>query len=479
MKNLAVLSPWVLATLAAATVVLGGAVYQSVRPAQALPSVAAVTLPDPSSPPGGDYTTKLSNRESFAQSGPLTPEQRQIFSFGNRLFNTNWTTPPGSVKSFDGLGPVFNRVSCSGCHTRDGRGRAPEPGSQEFNSMLVRLSVPGKSDNGGPKPHPAYGDQINNQAILGVPAEAKLHIEWQETKGTYDDGTPYVLHKPLITFTDLAFGPFGKEAMFSPRVANQVIGLGLIEYVYADEILKRADPDDKDGDGISGRANWVPDPETGKLEIGRYGWKANQPTIMAQDTGAAFGDIGLSTSLHPGQNCADPQTACRAAPNGGEPELSDKFVAKLVFYSKTLAVPARRHADDPQVIAGSKLFASSGCAACHTPTMTTGHAADPISLANQTIHPFTDLLLHDMGPELADGRPDFLATGSEWRTPPLWGIGLIPQVNGHQQLLHDGRAAGVAEAILWHGGEGRAARDRFKALNAAERASLVAYVNSL
>lgn len=479
MKKSLVTAPTTLAIIAAAIIVLGGCVYQAMRPARPLPPVAVVALPDPSSPSGGDYTTTLANREAFAQSGPLTPEQRRMFAFGNRLFNTNWTTAPGSVKAFDGLGPVFNRVSCSACHTRDGRGRAPEPGSQEFNSMLIRISVPGKAPDGGPKPHPAYGDQINNHAILGVPAEATLHIEWQETKGTYDDGTPYVLHKPLITYTDLGFGPFGKDAMFSPRVANQVIGLGLLEYVYADDILKRADPDDKDGDGISGRPNWVPDPVTGKLEIGRYGWKANQVSILAQDTAAAFGDIGLSTSVHPGQNCMGTQTACRAAPDGGEPEISDKFLDKLVFYSKTLAVPARRHPNDPQVIAGGKLFASAGCAACHTPTMKTGHAADPISLANQTFHPFTDLLLHDMGPGLADGRPDYLATGTEWRTTPLWGVGLIPQVNGHQQLLHDGRANGVAEAILWHGGEAEAARDRFKAMTAEDRAELVAYVNSL
>lgn len=436
-------------------------------------------MPDPLSPPGGAYTTELNNRNAFADSGPLDAAQRRVFFFGNRLFNTNWVTAPGSAKTFDGLGPVFNRVSCSGCHTRDGRGRPPLNGETDLDSMLVRISVPGKDAQGGPNPHPAYGDQINDNAILGVPAEAKVHVSWTTMKGTYDDGTPYELQKPSFSFSDLAFGPLGKDIMISPRVANQVYGLGLLEYVYADDLLKNADPDDKDGDGISGRPNWVPDPVTGKLEIGRYGWKANQPTIMAQDTAAANGDIGLTTSLHPAQNCMAPQKACAAAPDGGEPEVSDTFVRKLVFYSRTLAVPARRNPTDPQVLAGQKLFAAAGCAACHTPTLVTGHMADPISLANQTIHPFTDLLLHDMGPELADGRPDFEATGSEWRTPPLWGIGLIPQVNDHDRLLHDGRARGVAEAILWHGGEGAAARDRFKAMSAAERDSLVAYVNSL
>ncbi|MFZ3034732.1 MAG: di-heme oxidoredictase family protein [Parvibaculum sp.] len=473
------LPPPAIAAIALLIVLVGGCAVEAMRLSNELPPVRSIAMPDPASPPGGSYTTELANRNAFADSGPLTAKERRVFFFGNRLFNTNWTTAPGSVKSFDGLGPVFNRVSCSGCHTRDGRGRPPEKGETALDSMLLRISVPGKAADGGPNPHPAYGDQINDQAILGVKPEMKIHISWETTDGTYADGAPYHLEKPVFSFSDLAFGPLEPDIMVSPRVANQVYGLGLLEVVYANDILKRADPDDKDGDGISGRANWAPDPETGKLALGRFGWKANQPTLFAQDTGAAFGDIGLTTSIHPHQNCMGPQTACKGAPDGGEPELSDTFVKKLVFYSRTLAVPARRHADDPQVVAGSRLFASIGCAACHTPTMVTGHKADPISLANQTIHPFTDLLLHDMGPELADGRPDYEATGSEWRTPPLWGIGLIPQVNGHQRLLHDGRANGVAEAILWHGGEGAAAQARFKALNAADRASLVAYVNSL
>ena len=474
------LSPPAIAAIALLVLLASVCAVDATRLSHELPPVADVAMPDPSSPPGGDYTTSRANRNAFTDSGPpLSAAERRVFFFGNRLFNTNWTTAPGSVKAFDGLGPVFNRVSCSGCHTRDGRGRAPAKGDTALESMLLRISVPGQSADGGPNPHPAYGDQINDQAILGVKPEMRIHISWKSYEGKFDDGTPYTLEKPVFTFSDLAFGPLGDGIMVSPRVANQVYGLGLLEVVYANDILKRADPDDKDGDGISGRANWVPDPETGKLALGRFGWKANQPTLLAQDTGAALGDIGLTTSFHPHQNCMGPQNTCTAAVDGGEPELSDKFVKKLVFYSRTLAVPARRHADDPEVAAGLRLFAEAGCGSCHTPTMTTGHKADPISLANQTIHPFTDLLLHDMGPELADGRPDYLATGSEWRTPPLWGIGLVPQVNDHQQLLHDGRAKGVAEAILWHGGEGAAARDRFKALSTKERASLVAYVNSL
>lgn len=440
----------------------------------------AIEMPDPMSPPGGDYTTALQNRMAFAQSGPkLTTAERRDFFFGNRLFNTNWTAAPGSVEAFDGLGPTFNRVSCSGCHTRDGRGHPPLEAGEPFDSMLLRLSLPGKAEDGGPKPHPAYGDQFNDRAVLGVPAEGKVELRWEIVKGHYGDGTPYELQRPIFFFTDLAFGPLGDDIMTSPRVAPAVIGLGLLEFVPEKDILALADPEDADGDGISGRPNWVHDPETAEKRLGRFGWKANQPSLLAQDAGAANGDIGLTTSVHPQQNCPPAQTACRAAPDGGSPEISDEFLAKLVHYNRTLAVPARRAPADPEVVAGSRLFAETGCAACHTPTLRTGPAATPISLANQTFHPYTDLLLHDMGPELADGRPDFEASGSEWRTPPLWGIGLVPAVNGHDRLLHDGRARGVAEAILWHGGEAEAARERFKALNSADRERLVAFVKSL
>lgn len=471
-------SPWMVAAIAA--IIVGGGGWAAHFYTRALPAVASIEMQDPSSPPGGDYTTALSNRNAFAQSGPvITTAERRIFFFGNRLFNTNWATAPGSVEAFDGLGPVFNRVSCSGCHTRDGRGRPPLKAGEDFDSMLIRLSIPGSDENGGPKPHPAYGDQFNDRSILGVPAEGKVEIEWESIGGHYADGTAYELQKPVFRLVDLAFGPLGEDVMTSPRVAPAMIGLGLLEFVYESDILKRADPDDKDGDGISGRPNWVPDPETGKKVLGRFGWKANQPSLRAQDAAAAVGDIGLTTSMHPDQNCTAVQTACTAAPTGGEPEISDEFLDKLIFYSRTLAVPARRNANDANVIAGGKTFAQIGCAACHTPTMKSGAMASPISLANQTFHPFTDMLLHDMGPELADGRPDFEATGSEWRTPPLWGLGLVPEVNGHDRLLHDGRARGVAEAILWHGGEGEAARERFKALSARERDDLVAFVNSL
>jgi CxxC motif-containing protein (DUF1111 family) len=407
----------------------------------------------------------------------LAKADERTFFFGNRLFNTNWVQAPGSVDAFDGLGPVFNRVSCAGCHTRDGRGRPPEPGGP-LESMLIRLSLAGEGEHGGPRPHPSYGDQLNDRAILGVPAEGRVEITYVETPGTFADGTAYSLRRPIYAIVDPTFGPLGAETLISPRVAPQVIGLGLLEAVPQATIHALADADDADGDGISGRANLVWDIEAGAMALGRFGWKASQPSLRQQNAGAALGDIGLTSPLHPVDNCAAGQTACAAAPNGGAPELSASFLDKLTLYTRSLAVPAQRDADDPRVRLGFDLFRSIGCDACHLPTLVTGPAAMP-ALADQTIHPFTDLLLHDMGPDLADGRPDFGASGQEWRTPPLWGLGQIETVNRHTLLLHDGRARSAAEAILWHGGEGAAARAAFEALPAEDREALLRFLGSL
>jgi CxxC motif-containing protein (DUF1111 family) len=257
-----------------------------------------------------------------------------------------------------------------------------------------------------------------------------------------------------------------------------MIGLGLLEVVPQDEILAREDPEDADGDGISGRANHPFDPIAGAPALGRFGWKANQPGLLQQNTGAFLGDIGITSALHPEQNCTEAQTECAAAFAPSEPEADELIVDRVTFYSRTIAVPARRDVGDPLVLQGRELFAELGCAACHVPTLRTG-ASEIGQLVDQTIWPYTDLLLHDMGEGLADGRPDYEASGTEWRTPPLWGIGLVHTVNDHDNLLHDGRARGVAEAILWHGGEAQEARDAFVSLPRDEREALLAFMRSL
>jgi CxxC motif-containing protein (DUF1111 family) len=432
---------------------------------------------------GGEATLAIANENAYARPLPALPvEALRTFTFGNRLFNTNWVTAPASVDGFDGLGPVFNRVSCSGCHTRDGRGRPPDRADDAIESMLVRISVPGAGPHGEAKSVPGYGDQLNEKAVAGVPAEGRTHIGYETREGRYADGTPYTLAVPVYTFTDLAFGPLPKNLRYSPRVAAPVFGLGLLEAVPETTLLARADPDDADGDGISGRANHVWDIAAGRKVVGRFGWKANQPNLRQQDAGAALGDIGLTTSLFPRENVAAGQDAAARAPSGGDngaPELSDAFFDKLIFYTQTLAVPAARHTDDPVVREGAQRFAQLQCTACHVPTLETGDYPSVPSLSHQTIHPFTDLLLHDMGDDLGDGRSDFEANGREWRTPPLWGIGLTATVNRHTHFLHDGRARSLEEAVLWHGGEAEAARTAFVHLDKPERDAVIAFLDSL
>jgi CxxC motif-containing protein (DUF1111 family) len=429
---------------------------------------------------GGDGTRPVVNGDAFTFQTPNSPKQHQRpFSFGNRLFNTNWVEAPGSVKAFDGLGPMFNRVSCSGCHTKDGRGRPPENNQGPMDSMLLRISIPGKAENGGVMPHPIYGDQISERAILHVEPEARAEISYTELPGTYGDGEKFSLRQPHYTISDLKYGGLGTDIMISPRVAPAMIGLGLLQSVPDETLLALADPDDADGDGISGRTNEVWDSLAAKKSLGRFGWKANQPTLRQQNAGAAVGDIGLATSMAKGQNCTAAQPDCVKAINGGAPEMSDEFLDKLTLYTMTIAVPAQRKARDPAIRQGEELFRTMGCASCHMPTLQTKSVKDFPELANQTFHPFTDLLLHDMGEGLADNRPDFEATGREWRTPPLWGLGLIPVINKHDLLLHDGRARGAAEAILWHGGEAEKSREAFRNAAKPERDALIAFLNSL
>lgn len=427
---------------------------------------------------GGQTSRPAFGLNAFSLPAPnLDAQQLRDFSFGNRLFNTNWVQAGSSTASFDGLGPLFNRVSCSGCHVRDGRGRPPEPG-EPMESMLVRVSVPGRDPHGGPVPHPVYSDQIQDRAITGVAPEARVEITWEERAGTYADGEPYTLRKPRIVLHDPAYGPLGESLLTSPRVAPGMIGLGLLEAIPEADLLSQADPEDKNRDGISGRANRVWDAQKQSTAVGRFGWKSNQPSLRQQNAGAAAGDIGITTTLATHDACTVTQSTCRELPNGGVPEMSDAFLDKLTLYTRTLAVPNRRNADHASVQRGETLFTKSGCAACHTPVQRSG-AHELAAVADQTFHPYTDLLLHDMGEGLADGRPDFEAGGREWRTPPLWGLGLIHSVNGHELLLHDGRARGVAEAVLWHDGEGRAARERFRALPRSDRESLLAFLRSL
>ena len=426
---------------------------------------------------GGETTALSDGKNAFELSARnLTNESRRAFEVGDSFFTQNWVAAPASTDARDGLGPLHSAVSCSSCHSHDGRAKPPDGPDDPERGIVFRLSVPGA---GGPLDDPNYGGALQDRAIMRVAAEGRIAITYEEVQGEYPDGTPYSLRYPVVRLEDLAYGPLHPDVMTSLRIAPAIIGMGLLEAIPEADILTLADPDDADGNGISGRPNYVTEVRTGNLALGRIGWKSNQPTIE-QQVGAAFlGDIGITSTLFPVDNCTAPQQACLSAPNGGSPEIPDARLDRVTFYVQTLAVPAMRNVDDPQVRRGARLFVETQCAACHTPKHVTGDTHPIAELRGQTIFPYTDLLLHDMGEGLADNRPDGLATGTEWRTPPLWGIGLVETVSGHTMFLHDGRARNLEEAILWHGGEAEESRRRFMTLSAEDRQALIRILMSI
>lgn len=426
---------------------------------------------------GGDTTAFSAGKNAFELSARnLDTPLRRTFEVGDSFFNQNWVTAPASASARDGLGPTMNALSCSSCHSHDGRGRPPEGPDDPERGLLLRLSVPGPD---GPMNDPVYGDQMQDRSIAGVPPEGHISLIYEEVPGAYPDGTPFSLRRPVYSIREPRFGPIHPDIMISPRVAPATIGMGLLEAIPEDLILALADPDDADGDGISGRPNYVWDVRNGKLSLGRFGWKSNQPTVEQQAAGAFLGDIGITSGIFPDQNCPPAQTACAEALDGGTPEIDEERLEKVTIYTQTLAVPAMRNTEDAEVQQGARLFVQSQCSLCHTPRHETGDSHPLEPLRSQVIYPYTDLLLHDMGEGLADHRPDGQASGSEWRTPPLWGIGLVETVNGHTMFLHDGRARNLEEAILWHGGEARESRDNFMGLTLAERNALIKFLGSL
>jgi CxxC motif-containing protein (DUF1111 family) len=356
--------------------------------------------------------------------------------------------------------------------------------------MLVRLSVTGQGPHGEPRPHPAYGDQLQNRGIPGrVPAEGRAILSYAEHEVRFADGETVRLRMPKIEFAALQFGEFGGDILVSPRIAPAMVGLGLLEAVPEEAILAIAGEQEKLG--VSGRPNYVWDHENSRTVLGRFGWKAGQPNLRQQTAAAFFGDIGATSHFFPEENCTGVQLQCLDVPSaskcGGQggctgnyrPEVVPSRLSNITLYLQTLAVPARRNVNEPEVKRGEQLFSQANCSVCHVRQLRTAAKTAIPAAADLTIHAYTDLLLHDMGEGLADGRPEFLADGREWRTPPLWGIGLVREVSGHSDLLHDGRARNVTEAILWHGGEAERSREAFRVLPKADRDALVKFVNSL
>lgn len=450
--------------------------------------------------PAGAATVRARpNADAFSDpSANIGLEGRMTFNLGNGLFTKTWVSAPSSTTASDGLGPIFNARACQACHLKDGRGHPPAGPDETPVAIFLRLSLPADhaaemqeiSDWIATRNDPTYGGQLQNFSLPGIPAEGQMHTDWTEMPVALAGGEVVNLRAPIYSISNPAYGPLDPDLMISPRVAPQMIGLGLIEAIPAEDILALADPDDADGDGISGRPNIVMSAEFGKPMLGRFGHKAGMPTIKEQSAAAFSGDMGLSTPLHPSSagDCSQAESACSSAPNGADPttgvEVSAESLDLVTFYARNLGVPERRGAERrgfyaPEVLRGKEIFYTSGCIACHTPKFVTGRMQGDVAQSFQLVWPYSDMLLHDMGDGLADHRPEGRATGSEWRTAPLWGIGLTAQVSGQATFLHDGRARSILEAVLWHGGEAQAARDRIVNLPKADRDAIIHFLESL
>jgi CxxC motif-containing protein (DUF1111 family) len=430
---------------------------------------------------------------AFSQpSANISFERELNFKVGNGLFKKLWVSSPSSTLASDGLGPLYNARSCQRCHLKDGRGHPPEGPDDGAVSMLIRVSIPGGTaikeinDYLATQPDPNYGEQIQDFSVAGHNAEAELSITYTETAVPLSGGTTALLRMPTYDFDKLGYGSLHPDIMLSPRVAPQMIGLGLLDAIPAEDILALADPDDTDNDGISGRAQIVMSREYGVPMLGRFGLKAGQPSVWEQSAAAFSGDIGISTTLFPDGfgECTPNQSKCRAAPDGNtdvhdNAEIGDEGLELVSFYASNLGVPARRNVGAKDVLRGKRVFYETGCTSCHNPKFVTHRLSDQPEQSFQLIWPYTDLLLHDMGPGLADNRPESRATGREWRTPPLWGVGLTETVSGHTYFLHDGRARSLLEAVIWHGGEAETAKQRVIDMPPSDRDALIKFLESL
>ncbi|MGC9402956.1 di-heme oxidoredictase family protein [Vibrio genomosp. F10] len=459
----------------------------------------------------GATSVKSVHASAFSQPSANLTDGRNILKFhgGNKFFEEPWAQAVGSVSSQDGLGPLFNNNACQDCHIRDGRGHASkaEKGMRgtDFNSMLLRAS---KSDITQEQqdainqslmanvPDTCIGGQLQHQSNFGIAKEATQAVSYQYYHVEFSDGESVELRRP--TWHVKAQGcDINNDTVLSARVAPQMIGLGLLALIDEAQILAQQDIEDKDNNGISGRANFVWSVDEDAVALGRFGWKAGQPTIRQQTAGAFLGDMGLTTELFTTENCMPHQKDCLAAPSGngdmtGEysHEVSSKVLEKVVFYSSHLSVPERRNAYDEKVLAGKALFNDIGCHQCHTESYTTQQSKEFPELSGQKIYPYTDMLLHDMGLELTDFdkhskfvqgniQVEFLAQANEWRTAPLWGLGLAQTVDPNATFLHDGRARTIMEAILWHGGEASTQQQAVLQLDKAQRESLMVFLNDL
>ena len=316
---------------------------------------------------GKNGTVFDKSQNAFGHQMPgMSGESELLFFVGNSFFNQNWVEAPASAKARDGLGPLFNARSCTSCHFKDGRGEPIVENGQVANGFLIRLSVDGTDEHGGPVSHQIYGGQFNDLSVGSVNPEGNIEVSFEYINGTYDDGIPYELRKPIYSLTDLNYGPMGLVRM-SPRVGQQMIGLGLLEALGEDVITSLSDEFDSDGDGISGKPNYVWDIASQSFKVGIFGWKAEQPSLTQQVASAFLGDLGIKSNLFPNENHTSNQPQCFDLPDGGDIEVENDDLRKTVIYASSLAVPARRDVDDLDIFQGENIFKGIGCAGCHIP----------------------------------------------------------------------------------------------------------------
>ena len=473
--------------------VLSGILLIAPSPAFVQP---AAEIPEQALPASSFSTDDASESAYLHPVATLNAKQAELFALGHKMFNNRWAFFWFENAEF-GRGPTSNAQSCTTCHFNNGRGVAPGTETavrrgadgavrdhhitvpyEPAPNAVVRISLKGNDAHGGPRPHPDYGDQLQIFGVKGiVPAEGQFRVEWREHVTTLADGEQVPMRSPVVHITDLAYSPLGEDAMTGLRLAPPLIGLGLLEAIPEESIVALGAREPVAG--IRGHVNRVWDESQGKTVLGRFGLKANHGSLREQVAAAFLNDIGLSSPVYREQNCPPIQQSCKEQMVAGRPEITALRLEATELYVRALTVPMRRHIDDPQVKRGEGLFTQLHCSVCHVPEIATGPVQGLPQFTAQKIRPYTDLLLHDMGDGLADGRPDFLASGTQWRTPPLWAIGLSATVNGANAFLHDGRARNFTEAVLWHGGEARVSRDAFAALSREDRLALTAFLGSL
>lgn len=406
---------------------------------------------------GGDLSSTLADQNAIQVAAPnvedLVKRNKQIAGF--TPFHRTFTKK-------NGLGRAFINDGCGNCHINNGKGRVRlHTDPNKNNAMVIKVSLRGEGEDGAPIDVPRFGEQLQDKTFRKK--RFRLRLRWERIAGIYPDGTTFRLRSPRVLFR--IPGVRRKNVVHSLRMTPGLIGLGLLESIPESAILVLSDPEDSDGDGISGVPAYVPDRESGTFKIGRFGFRGSQPSVAMQSAAAAFLDMGVSNTYFPG--------------TGEAPELNDKIFEELVIYQLIPGVPFARDQESPVVQQGKALFQSTGCNSCHVMEFITENPDHP-ELDGQKIHPFTDLLLHDMGPGLADERAEFSASGSDWRTTPLWGLGFLDRISKvPQRYLHDGRARTLEEAILWHGGEAEKSKMNFMNLAKAERDALIAFLNSL